>query len=125
MISFVAKSDLNGTEVRWYVIYRDWHVGRRPIISASKNGVFVCGYTDQIPEPVYTAAHEVAQKLKRNPRADVRRYATHRLDSHDLVPIERPAEPVEQAPACPCIGQAYPDRDCPEHGVPAQGGAGE
>jgi len=97
MISFVTQSDLNGTEVRWYPIYRDWREGHPPIIKASKNGVFVCGYTDRISENVYDAAHEVARTLKRNPRANVDGYATHRIERHDLIPIAQPIEPTEPA----------------------------
>lgn len=67
---------MDGPVLRWYRSEAAAENGNE-YMSASRNGVYVNGFLDRIPDAEILKAREAAAELARTPRPDVSRFATH------------------------------------------------
>lgn len=79
MIVTVTPTIMDGVVVRWYHTLADAdHPGPLAVVSASRNGVRVNGYLDEIPDEVMATARHVHATLAKDRDADFGHLATHR-----------------------------------------------
>lgn len=88
MIVTVTPTVMDGTVVRWYHNEDAAEYGRE-MVSASRNGVRVNGYLNDVAADVLSAAQQAYETLRRDNRADVSGLATHRRSGMfgPLVPV--------------------------------------
>jgi hypothetical protein len=67
---------MDGPVLRWYRSEAAAEHGRE-YMSASRNGVYVDGFLDRIPDAEIAKAREAAAELASTQRPDVSRFATH------------------------------------------------
>lgn len=87
----VTPTILDGTVVRWYLTAAAADRGHEAV-SASRNGIIVKAYLNEVPPEVIAQAEEAYEILRDNgPRELVQDMATHRrkLGRDGLEPIQR------------------------------------
>lgn len=82
---------MDGAVLRWYRTVEAAEAGNE-ILSASRDGIRVRGYIDDVPEPVMALARHVHRLLAADAGAPVEHLATHRrkhLLGREVEPIQR------------------------------------
>jgi hypothetical protein len=97
MIVIITPTIMDGTVVRWYRPVEVTGIDAEPtfiageeLVSASRNGVMVRGYLDQIGDQVLADARQACKALRADRDADLSHLATHRrraMFSDDLVAV--------------------------------------
>jgi hypothetical protein len=98
MIVIITPTIMDGTVVRWYRpvevtgidTAEPTFIAGEELVSASRNGVRVRGYLDQIGDQVLADARQAYEALRADSDADLSHLATHRrraMFSDDLVPV--------------------------------------
>lgn len=88
-VIIVSVSELDGPVVQWFATTAAVIAGHA-LITASRNGVYVRGWTTDLPAMLIEQAERISGELKLNPGTDFARLATHtRLGTAVTPKIER------------------------------------